>query len=268
MAVRIGGPLGRWLAARLIGMRLRGGKPVVKDGLEPDLTDCRQRLERYFGTKEVGRFAGSCVLDYGCGCGGYLVAAAELGARMAIGVDINPKYLGIGRSLAASRNQADGCRFINVAEQPEVLDAWNGRVDCIFTIDAFEHFVRPEEELWRMYDLLVPRGRVLIWFGPPWKHPYGLHMRWLRPLPWMHLRFSESTVMRVRGDYRPDGKTTYAQIHLGQLTVARFTELVRASKFSVEHLRPTPIRGFRPFARLPGLREYFTSVVRCDLIKS
>ena len=60
------------------------------------------------------------------------------------------------------------------------------------------HFGDPAGVLDLMRGLVNVQGRLMITFGPPWLAPYGAHMHFFTKLPWVHLLFSEQTVLRVR----------------------------------------------------------------------
>jgi len=73
-------------------------------GSHPTTRLCLQWLERTVR-------GGERILDYGCGSGILAIAALRLGAREALGVDVDPLALIAARANAA-RNRAD-VRFIN-----------------------------------------------------------------------------------------------------------------------------------------------------------
>jgi ribosomal protein L11 methyltransferase len=56
---------------------------------------------------EAQNLEGKDIVDYGCGSGILAIAALKLGARHAIGVDIDPQALGIARENAARNDVAD-----------------------------------------------------------------------------------------------------------------------------------------------------------------
>jgi hypothetical protein len=121
----------------------------------------------------------------------------------------------------------------------------------------------------QLYTLLAPGGELYISFGPPWKHPFGCHMFFLNPLPWMHFIFKEETIMAVRAGYRQDGAKRFGEVDggLNQMTVGRFMRLAEDSKFQIAKLRLIPIKGLTWLVRNHSTREYFTSVVQCVLNK-
>ncbi len=79
-------------------------------GSHPTTRLCLQWLERTVRD-------GERILDYGCGSGILAIAALRLGARDALGVDIDPQALVAARANAA-RNQVD-VRFVDTETTPD-----------------------------------------------------------------------------------------------------------------------------------------------------
>jgi ribosomal protein L11 methyltransferase len=79
-------------------------------GSHPTTRLCLQWLERTI-------CGGERVLDYGCGSGILTIAALRLGARQALGVDIDPLALIAARANAV-RNRVDA-RFVNTQAAPD-----------------------------------------------------------------------------------------------------------------------------------------------------
>ncbi len=226
------------------------------------------RLRMYFGETTLRGLAGQRVIDFGCGYGADAVAVALEGAHAVVGVDVQEPRLDAGRRCAADHGVADRCRFVNAATDSEAYAAL-GEFDAAISIDAFEHFADPNAMLAEMRRLLRVGGRVLISFGPPWKHPYGAHLDHFNRMPWLHFVFSEPTILNVRKRYFDDGATRFEHVAggLNRMTVARFERIVADSGFRVVALDPIPIRKLRPLARHRALREYVTSMVHAELEK-
>jgi hypothetical protein len=64
--------------------------------------------------------------------------------------------------------------------------------------------------------------------------------------------------MRVSG-FPPE--TTWEELGLFRLTVGRFEQTMRQSGFEVVHLRHHAKGLFKPFTKVPGVRELFISEV-------
>ena len=79
-------------------------------GSHPSTQLCLQWLERTIR-------GGERVLDYGCGSGILAIAALRMGAREALGVDVDPWALAAARANAV-RNRVDA-RFVNTETAPD-----------------------------------------------------------------------------------------------------------------------------------------------------
>lgn len=260
--LRIGGALGFKM------LRALSVPPAEGAAADLETVHGESKLEADFG-KDVWRyFEGRIVLDFGSGGGQEAIAVARRGARQIYGLEIQDKWIRFARRLAEERS-AKNCTFLNAIEQKDELDALQGKIDCVYSLDGFEHFDRPEQILTEMLGLLRPGGIALINFGPPWNHPYGAHMRYFTRVPWVHRVFAEETILAVRSQYRDDGAKRFEDVTggLNRMTVKRFLALVRSQGFKVDQLRLSPVGGFGFLTKVKFLRESFTSTVQCVLIK-
>jgi SAM-dependent methyltransferase len=260
----LGGHLGAWLLERLASPPPPGLLAVL-DGVDPGPA---LDLEAEFGHDFRGAVKGKTVLDYGCGYGRGVMTLAGMDVKQALGLDIREAVLNAARGLAADEHVTDRCRFLNGHDR-DALVAWSGRIDVVLSRDAFEHYPDPTAVLEQMWDLLIPGGSVFVSFGPPWWHPYGCHMMFMGAPPWAHLWFTEQTIMEMRRRYRSDGATRFEEVEggLNRMTIARFEDLVRRSRFVVRDLRLIPIRKTRLLCRNKIGREFFTSLVKAHLVK-
>ncbi len=227
------------------------------------------KLEKHFGASVWDRFLGKRVLDFGCGAGSEAVAIAKKGAAAVYGIDIQRRCLDAAVRLAVREGVESRCVFLDAHAQRDEIKKLYGNIDCILSIDSFEHFRKPDEILDEMYALLAPGGCLLVSFGPPWKHPYGGHMWFFSSIPWMHYIFREETIMSVRALYRTDGAKRFEDVEggLNRMTVARFLQLIEKCGFRAQLFQPVPVKGLTFLTRWPWSREYFTSLVRCHLTK-
>jgi len=207
------------------------------------------------------RISDKVVLDFGCGFGYQTIACALAGAKHVIGVESDPHRLAEAQQLGASIPSVKG-KVSFLAEPPSALLA-----DVILSQNAFEHFLEPERALEVMGEALAPNGRILIGFGPPWYAPTGAHMTYFCKIPWVHLIFSEHTIMQVRSLYRDDGYRTYAEAGLGELSIAKFEKVIAQSNMACDNLHYGCIKGLNFLGRTP-LRELFINYVQCELRKT
>jgi len=206
------------------------------------------------------QIAGRRVVDFGCGEGHHAVAMAREGACEVLGVDIDADLLARGREAALAVGVADRVRFVT-----EVRAADMGGHDLLVSLNSMEHFGAPRAALEQMLGLLRPGGRLLISFDPTWYSPWGGHMHFFTSVPWVHLLFPESTVMKVRARFRDDGATRYAEVPggLNRMSVARFERIMDDPRLELLDLRLVGIRNISLFGRIPVLRELLVPRVVC-----
>lgn len=227
------------------------------------------KIEQDLGSDVWDAFSERTVIDYGCGLGHEAVAIACRGAKRVYGIDIQRASLDAAAALAKREGVTDRCVFLDGLQQRDEIEALYGTADYIYALDSFEHLSRPDESLAEIFRLLKPGGRLLINFGPPWKHPYGCHLRYITPVPWIHLYFEEPTIMALRAVFRDDGAKTFDEVPggLNRMTVARFIQLVRHQSFEIETFQLLPVRRCAFLTNSKWLREYFTSAIKCTLRK-
>ena len=229
---------------------------------EPTVDGALDNLRRRFPDL-AERVRGKRVLDFGCGAGWQAAALAREGAARVVGLDTNAATLARARALAARLGIGED----RLAFAEEMAPGMRGAFDVVVSQDAMEHFGDPEGALRAMASALAPGGRLLVTFGPPWYAPSGSHMHFFTRVPWVHLLFSERTVMAVRARFRADGARRYEEVESGlnRMSLARFERVVARSGLRVEARRDACVRGVDGLARAPLLRELFVNNVSCVL---
>jgi len=202
----------------------------------------------------LSEIRGGDVLDYGCGDGFQSVALARSGASSVLGVEIDENRLGHARALAKREN----------AEAVTFALKIDGKFDAVISLNAMEHFIQPRENLREMRNALKPGGRIYLSFGPPWRAPYGHHMRFFCDWPWINLVFSERTVMGIRRLYRDDDATSY-EPGLNKMTVKSFERLVSECGLKIASHEYLCAYTFTWFRRAPFLREFFINEINAVL---
>ncbi len=248
MNLQLGGQLGTWLL-----QHLSKRPPEASTDLTPAAgVQGAAKLERLLGREVWSEFAGQRVLDFGCGHGAEAVAVAVRGVECVFGVDTQQRRLETARQHALASGVASRCVFLNANRDVDTIAQLEGTIDVAYSLDSFEHYARPDLVLKRFHELLRPGGRLLISFGPPWKHPYGCHLRYFCHVPWIHLLFQEETVLAVRAQFRRDGARRFEDVDggLNRMTLARFLQLVADSPFELDLFRPIPQHAVR---RRPAL---------------
>jgi SAM-dependent methyltransferase len=179
--------------------------------------------------------------------------AREFGARVT-GLDTHS-------GLLAAATQ----RYGHLARFTDRLDG--STFDVVVSQDAMEHFDDPGAALAAMAAALRPGGIILMVFGPPWWAPYGAHMRFFCPIPWLQLWFSEKTVMTVRARYRRDGAKHYEEVESGlnKMSLAKFERIVRSSGLRVIERRYVGVKKIQFLTKVPVIRELTTVLVAATL---
>src|SRR5260370_24395406 len=107
------------------------GEPTIMSGAA---YEGKSKIRTLMGEDVLDQFKGKTVIDFGCGCGNEVVEIAGAGARMVIGLDIQPDSLETARRAATSAGLSDRCSF---ASRTEV------KADIVVSLDSFEHFNDP-----------------------------------------------------------------------------------------------------------------------------
>ena len=221
-------------------------------------------------------FQGKQVLDVGCGAGGKTMYYAAQGVEHIVGMDIVPHYQQQAQALAQELGFAD--RFTFVVGDAAHTDFPDNHFDTIVMNDAMEHVDRPDLVLAEVRRILKPGGRLYVNF-PPYYHPFGAHLSDLIGIPWVHLFFSEDTLVaaykqlcqtvpdgeeriRFRISKNEQGREYFSYIN--HMTIKRFDRLRAQSGMRQAYYREVPLRGFlAPLAKLPLLKEAFVKMVVC-----
>jgi SAM-dependent methyltransferase len=213
------------------------------------------------GTTAVERFKklvpdwhGGVCLDFGCGGGGLTYRIADVCDRV-IGIDLEDEKITFARDQASRLNKSN-VEFVCYSGGD--LPFEDNTFDSIVCIDVVEHLPTPERFFAEFQRVLKPGGRLLLSFGPPWRHAHGKHMWAKLPGWWTHLLFPRRTVMRVAG-FAPD--TTWEGLGIMRLTVGRFHEVVKGSGLKTVLLEEHIKKVLSPLKRVPLVRELFISEV-------
>lgn len=158
-------------------------------------------------------FRGKTAVDYGCGFGYDSLFALQQGAEHIYCLEVSQARLDGARELHASYGFENATYIDNT--DVESLPAKIGRpVDVVFSRDVMEHVPSPQKVLESMFRVAKPGAEIYIGFSPFYKSPYGPHFKNLCKIPWIHLFFSEKTVLNVfKQRYGlPQSITSYQEI--------------------------------------------------------
>jgi SAM-dependent methyltransferase len=217
----------------------------------------RLGLEDILGNNFVNTVKDKIVIDYGCGHGGDVQQIAEWHAGHVLGIEIREELV---------KNNQERIKLMNCSFHTTLPAQYHSKADIVVSIDAFEHFDRPDQILQDMLSCLRPGGEAFISFGPTWYHPYGGHL--FSIFPWAHLLLSERALIKWRAQYFKDGATKFAEVAggLNKMTIGRFKNLVAQSGFALDEIRCVPIRKLK-FLRFFLGEEFTTAFVSARLIK-
>lgn len=136
--------------------------------------DMFQRLQWIL--EQSGDVRGRSVCDLGCGSGRYVVAYAQRGARLVVGVDAAPAMIEKARALAARANVLERCQFRvqNILDHPDV-----GSFDITIAVGVFDYLEDPAPFLCRIRRITTVRflatfPRLWTWRMPVRRVRLGL----------------------------------------------------------------------------------------------
>jgi ubiquinone/menaquinone biosynthesis C-methylase UbiE len=106
--------------------------------------------------KEVGIRPGFCVLDYGCGSGSYITAAAELvgGVGVIYALDIHPLAVERARRIASRNHLAN----VETIQSDCATGLSDDSVDVVLFYDVFHKLSDPDSVLEELHRVLKPDG--------------------------------------------------------------------------------------------------------------
>ncbi len=234
-------------------------------------------LDNY--TKEE-MFLNKNVLDFGCGAGGKSLYYASLGATMVTGVDVVPRYEDESRKLAESLGLSDKFNF--VLGDATKMPFQDNTFDTVIMNDFMEHVDEPKAALLEAIRLIKKGGRIYINF-PPYNHPFGAHLSDAINMPWVHVFFSEKTLIKAYKELvkdLPDGKDRISFristddngkeyfSYINKMTIKRFNLILRELGIKPAYYKESALRKIvSPFAKLPILKEFFVKMVVCVVEK-
>lgn len=234
-------------------------------------------LEKYT-TDEM--FRGKRVLDFGCGAGGKSIYYASLGADEVVGVDIVPSYEEESKKLAEKLGYED--KFTFMLADATNLPFENCSFDTIIMNDFMEHVSKPEAAICEALRILKPGGRIYTNFLP-YNHPFGAHLSDAISVPWVHLFFSEESMINVYKELvspLPDGEDRISFrfskngngkeyiSYINKMSIKRFNSILERLNIIPVYYKLTPLRScFSGLAKIPCFKETLNKMVTCVIEK-
>jgi ubiquinone/menaquinone biosynthesis C-methylase UbiE len=252
-------------------MQLEGEKTYAEWQFENGERTIAFYLKRYTRNE---MFAGKNILDIGCGAGGKSLYYASIGAKYVTGIDIVESYAKQSETLAAQLGLSDKFEFV-LADAGK-MPFGEGSFDTIIANDAMEHVANPAAVLTECMRVLTPGGRLYINF-PPYNHPYGAHLSDVIGIPWVHMFFSQKSLIKgykklvgglpdgkkrikLRISALPDGKEYFSYIN--KMTLKKFKKLAAGLNLNIEYYKE------ERFIKIPVFKEFLTRMVVCAIAKN
>lgn len=216
-------------------------------------------------------FRDAHVLEIGCGYGQLCLDVALSGAKKVVGIDINPRCTEFANDYLTTyypeiENKID---FLNTD-----LMSYNKQncFDYIISEDTFEHIMNLGEELEKMHKTLKRRGKLYAGFGPLYRSPYGGHKRMKMPIPWGHLIFPESMLMKWVSMRRKEKINSIRDLGLNKMSLADYKKLYNKMEwtvlyFKVNHGDRLMSKIFSWICKISFAKEYFSHDFYCVLKK-
>lgn len=220
-------------------------------------------------------FKDKVVLDIGCGAAGKSVYYASLGAKHVHGVDIVEHYKEDSKKIAEEKGYADKFTF-HLCDASK-LSFEDNTFDTVIMNDSMEHVSNPKEVLNEIHRVLKKGGKLYVNFCP-YFHPYGAHLSDVIGIPWVHMFFTEKTLiagykdliedkpdkeMRIKFRFSTNEKGEETNSYINKMTIKKFRKILKESNFTItEHYKEVPLRNFfTPLAKLPLIKECFVKMV-------
>lgn len=143
-------------------------------------------------------FKGKVIVDYGCGWGYESAFMLQGGASYIYCLDVSGHFLDSARCLHRSWGYDENVAYI-INNDIDILADKIGRnkADLIVCKNVIEHVVSPRAVIDSMYAVLKPGGIACIGTSPFYYSPQGGHIHHKCRVPWVHLLFSEKTIVNV-----------------------------------------------------------------------
>ena len=214
-------------------------------------------------------FEGLKVLDIGCGHGSLCVDVATKGAKTVIGLDIKERLIFFARENVLQNYP----KLKNILDFQccDIANLREGKFDIMLAQASFEHIQNLDNVFAELKKRLKVGGKMYIGFGPLYNSPYGDHKLTKAFLPWGHLIFPESVLIK-RLNKNLHKELASISEEFNKLSLAEFRTLFYTSGLHVSYFRVNASNNslakvFNLIRRIPFLEEYFSYNLYCILEK-
>lgn len=214
------------------------------------------------------------ILDIGCGAAGKSLYYAAKGAKFVTGVDVVGKYEAESAKLAKEKGLENKFKFI--LADAKSLPFGDQHFDTIIMNDAFEHVADPAAVIKECIRVLKKGGRLFINF-PPYNHPFGAHLSDAISIPWVHLFFSDETLIEAYKDLvsvypdhedrlhfrisKDENKKEYFS-YINKMTIKKARKILSEIGIVPAYYKEVPLRKFfSPLCHIPKMKECFVKMV-------
>lgn len=242
---------------------------LKKDDLETFDKDLERVPKFWSRLGEEPSFDGLKILDIGCGHGSLSVYVASKGAKKVLGLDIDERAINFAKENVLQNYPQ--LKSILDFQCCDISDLNEDYFDIMLAYASFEHIQNLDNVFDEMKKRLKVGGKMYIGFGPLYNSPYGDHKLTGAILPWGHLIFSESFLIK-RLNKNLHKKITSIYEEFNKLSLAEFRTLFYTSGLHVSYFRVNASNNslakvFNLIRRIPFLEEYFSYNLYCILEK-
>jgi ubiquinone/menaquinone biosynthesis C-methylase UbiE len=237
------------------------------------------------------------VLEIGCGHGGISTLMAICGAKKVVGIDINTENLQHARNFSKSQEKRLGLKslkskFIEMSANDLKFEA--NTFDVVIADCVFEHFLDPQLVLDQCYNILKPKGILIVPRFSSIYSKHALHLKTGLKIPWTNLFFSEKTIVKAlyrmaeRNNYlfeaypglvdKPEKVRNVRKYgDLNDITYSKFRAMSKISGFKVKSFNTIAQKGIKlpaaiirkvPFLRTSIFADIFSVGAQATLIKN
>jgi SAM-dependent methyltransferase len=215
---------------------------------------------------------GKRVLEVGCGHGALSINAAQRGAAVVVGIDIDQQRVNFANTNIAANPVPGG----NVSFRTgELADIDSGSFDLVMSKDCFEHVVDLPRMMSEIHRVLADGGLLVAGFSPLYYSPWGDHGRTrLGGLPWLHVALPEAAIklwLRYRHGQIID---SIADLGLNKMTTTEFGRIIHDGGWRIRSIRINQkdgsklIRLFDALRKIPPLERFFAVSIYAVLEKA